>query len=105
MLQFPPASDEVQVAIEQCLRSLDLAPKTKGNIRSLMHLGEFDFEEMTLLVQRSIVHGTVDEEKTEYSRDRVPLDEHLAELLLEWKGKSPSRRLPHPTRATKMRFG
>jgi len=153
------------MAIEQWLRSLDLAPKTKGNIRSLMHLiftcaerwcliemgknpvalvrvkdctkrlkrpriltveqlcsltpflkqpfrlmvtvaqclglrvseilalqwGDFDFEEMTLLVQRSIVHGRVDEVKTEYSRDRVPLDEHLAELLLEWKGKNVFR--------------
>jgi integrase len=43
---------------------------------------------MTLLVQRSVVHGRVDEVKTEYSRDRVPLDERLAELLLEWKEKS-----------------
>ena len=42
---------------------------------------------MTLLVQRSVVHGRVDEVKTEYSRDRVPLDEKLAELLLEWKKK------------------
>jgi len=31
------------------------------------------------------MHARVDEVKTEYSRDRVPLDEHLAELLLEWK--------------------
>jgi integrase len=53
--------------------------------------GDFDFNDMTLLVQRSVVHGRVDEVKTEYSRDRVPMDEHLAELLLKWKRRSLSR--------------
>ena len=150
------------MAIEQWLRQLKLAPKSKGNIRSLMHLiftcaerwcliemgknpislvrvkdctkrlkrpriltveqfcrlvpalkdpirtmvivaqclglrvseivglkwGDFDFEEFTLLVQRSVFHGRVDEVKTEYSQDRVPLDENLANVLLEWKPRS-----------------
>ncbi len=145
------------MAIEQWLKDLKLAPKTKAHIRSLMHLiftcaerwcliemgknpislvrvrdctkrlkrpriltveqlcslipflkqpyrtmvlvaqclglrvseimaikwSDFDFEDLTLLVQRSIVHGRVDEVKTEYSYDRVPLDASLAELLLE----------------------
>lgn len=149
------------MAIEQWFRDLQLAPKTKGNIRSLMHLiftcaqrwcliemgknpislvrvkdctkrlkrpriltveqfclltphlkdpfrtmvmvaqclglrvseimalkwDDFDFDEFALLVQRSVVHGRVDEVKTEYSHDRVPLDEGLAEVLMEWKAK------------------
>ncbi len=33
---------------------------------------DFDFQELTLMVQRSIVHGRVGDVKTEYSRDSVP---------------------------------
>ncbi len=44
--------------------------------------GDFDFEQGTLLVQRSVVHGRVGDTKTEYSRDRVPLDPVLADALL-----------------------
>jgi integrase len=155
--QFKP------MAIEQWLRDLELAPKTKAHIRSLMHLvfrcaerwcliemgknpialvrvknctkrlkrpriltveqfcallphlrepyrtmvtvaqclglriseimalqwGDFDFDEFTVLVQRSVVHGRVDEVKTEYSKDYVPLDPQLAEILLEWREQTP----------------
>ena len=45
---------------------------------------DFDFERQQLLVQRSIVNGQVDDVKTEYSRDHVPLHEELVEVLLEW---------------------
>jgi integrase len=150
--------------VEQWLRQLELAPKSKAHVRSLMHLiftcaerwcliemgknpmalvrvkdctkrlkrprvlteeqfyallphlkepyrtmvivaqclglrvseimalqwGDFDFEERTLLVQRSVVHGRVDGVKTEYSRDHVPLDRRLAGLLLEWQAKGAS---------------
>ena len=41
-----------------------------------------------MLVQRSIVGGRVDEVKTEYSKDDVPLDPRLAEVLLEWRSAS-----------------
>jgi integrase len=44
---------------------------------------DFDFSALTLLVQRSIVHGRVGEAKTEYSRDSVPLDPALAEVFRE----------------------
>jgi len=44
---------------------------------------DFDFERQQLLVQRSIVNGRVDDVKTEYSRDHVPLHESLVEVLLE----------------------
>ncbi len=45
---------------------------------------DFDFERQQLLVQRSIVNGNVDDVKTEYSRDHVPLHESLVEVLLAW---------------------
>lgn len=150
------------MAIEQWLRQLALAPKTKAHIRSLMHLvftcaerwcliemgknpialvrvkdctkrlkrpriltieqfydllprlkepyrtmvivaqslglrvseivalqwGDFDFDNLTLLVQRSAVCCRVDFVKTEYSHDFVPLDPDLAEVLKSWRKKS-----------------
>jgi len=42
---------------------------------------DFDFDDLTLLVQRSIVHGHVGDVKTEYSRDSVPLDPALVQAL------------------------
>jgi integrase len=148
------------MAVEDWLRNLELAPKTKSHIRSLMHtifdcaarwelteknpiklvrvrgstkrlqtprvltpeqfqlllatvrepyrlmvllagcLGlrvseivalkwpDFDFVRYSLLVQRSIVHGRVGDVKTEYSRDIVPLDPALAEILINYKKSS-----------------
>ena len=150
------------MAMEQWLRDMPLAPKTKVHIRSLMHLvlkcgerwgviemgknpvtlvriknaskrmkrpqilevsqffellkhlaephrtmvmvaqctglriseilglqwGDFDFENHTFLVQRSSVGGRIDEVKTEYSKDYVPLDLRLEELLLRWRSFS-----------------
>ena len=148
------------MAVEDWLRGLSLAPKTKSHVRSLMHTifqcaerwelidknpiklvrvrggtkrlntprvlapqqfqtllqlvrepyrtmvlvagclglrvseilalqwGDFDLVGNTLLVQRSVVHGRVDDVKTEYSRDRVPLDEALADVLLQHKKRS-----------------
>jgi integrase len=46
---------------------------------------DFDFEKSTLLVQRGIVHGRVDDVKTEYSRDIVPIAPELAKELLEYR--------------------
>ena len=50
--------------------------------------GDFDFESRTVLVQRSVVGGRVDEVKTEYSKDDVPHDPRLAEVLLHWRSVS-----------------
>ncbi len=44
---------------------------------------DFDLEKNQLLVQRSFVSGHVDDVKTGYSRDYVPLHESLVEVLLE----------------------
>jgi len=45
---------------------------------------DFDLEKNLLLVQRSFVSGHVDDVKTEYSREYVPLHESLVEVLLAW---------------------
>ena len=41
-----------------------------------------------MLVQRSMVHGRVGDVKTEYSRDSVPLDPALVEVLLRHKERA-----------------
>jgi integrase len=45
---------------------------------------DFDFEKSTLLVQRGVVHGRMDDVKTEYSRDVVPVAPELAKELLAY---------------------
>jgi len=45
---------------------------------------DFDFEKNQLLVQRSFVSGRVDDVKTEYSQDYVPLHPSLSQIALEW---------------------
>ena len=146
-------------AVEQWLKSLPLAPKSKAHIRSLMHIlfncamrwgllevqanpmslvrvrdcskrrrepriltalefqqllqqfsdpcrtmaivamclglrvsevvglqwGDFDWERLQVLVQRSVVFGFVGEVKTPNSRKRMPLDPALAEVLFRYR--------------------
>jgi integrase len=150
------------MAVEDWLKNLDMAPKSKAHIRSLMHLmyqcaarwelfteqrnpiglvrvknctrrrqrptiltedsfhaivqtlkepyktmvfvaqclglrvseiaalqwADFDFEKRQLLVQRSIVNNRVDDVKTEYSHDYVPLHDSLVEVLLAWSSQA-----------------
>ena len=49
---------------------------------------DFDFEKSTLLVQRGVVHGRVDDVKTEYSRDVVPIAPELTKELLAYRERS-----------------
>jgi integrase len=149
--------------VEQWLKSLDLAPKTKGNIRNVMAVvlscamrwgyiepdinpmslvrvkgisrrqaeprvltaneiqaliaamskepyrtmviaalstglrcselfalkwADFDWDRLTILVQRAIVDGVVGDVKTKYSQSGLPLDPVLAEILFTWKRAS-----------------
>ena len=70
----------------QLLRRLSHKLLSTGlRVSEIMALKWGDFEALTLLVQRAIEHGRVDEVKTEYSRDHVPLDVGLAQLLLSWR--------------------
>lgn len=58
---------------------------------------DFDFDALTVRVQRGIVHGRVDQVKTEYSNDDLPLDRHFAEMVLRWRAKPKyTRRLGLP---------
>jgi integrase len=43
--------------------------------------GDFNWEDLTLLVRRSVVHGRVGETKTEASRFPLPVDPRLADVL------------------------
>jgi integrase len=52
---------------------------------------DFDFPGLTLLIQRSVVHGRIGDVKTEYSRDSVPLDTAVVEALMPHKER-PSLR-------------
>ncbi len=52
---------------------------------------DFDFERGTVLVQRSVVHGRVEDVKTEYSSDHLPLDERLTKLFEEHRESSVGR--------------
>jgi len=75
---IPPLLSEpyrTQVWIAGCLglRASEIMP---------LKWSDLDFEDRTLLVRRSMVHGRVADVKTEYSRDRVPLDDALLEILL-----------------------
>lgn len=49
---------------------------------------DFDFDNATLMVQRSVVHGRVDDVKTEYSNDLMPLDETLVSHLRQFRGQA-----------------
>jgi integrase len=146
------------VAVEQWLRSLQLAPKSKVHIRSLLHLlyqcarrweltdanpidlvrqsggrrgiprvltaqqirllleqlsqpyrtmvliaaclglrvseimglqwGDFDWENFSVMVRRSVVHGRVGDTKTEASLRPLPVDHRLRALLQELRSRS-----------------
>jgi len=90
----------VLTAVEFC----DLLPHLKEPYRTMvivarvglrvseivaLQWGDFDFQNLTLLVQRSIVHGRMGAVKTEYARDFVPLDPQLASVLQDWRQRAP----------------
>lgn len=60
-----PYRTQVWVAGFLGLRASEIMP---------LRWSDFDFTEGALLVQRSMVHGRVADVKTEYSRERAPLD-------------------------------
>ena len=50
--------------------------------------GDFDWERLQVMVQRSVVFGVVGEVKTPYSKKRMPLDPGLAEILFRYRRPS-----------------
>ena len=53
--------------------------------------GDLNWENLTLLVRRSVVHGRVGETKTEASRLPLPVDPRLADAFQENLGRSVHR--------------
>ena len=79
---------EVLAQLAEPYRTMALVAGCLGlRISEIMALrwSDFNFLRSTLLVQRSIVHGRVDDVKTEYSRDHVPVDPRLADALLRYR--------------------
>jgi len=60
-----------------------------GRRRGLLALQwpDINFTELTMRVTRPVVDGVVDEVKTEYSEDDLPLDPDLGTVLFNWKRK------------------
>ncbi len=67
---------QTMVQIAQCLglRVSEIAA---------LQCDDFDFDKRQLLVQRSCVNGRIDDVKTEYSRDYVPLHPSLIKIVLD----------------------
>jgi len=53
---------------------------------------DINFTELTMRVTRAVVDGVVDEVKTEYSEDDLPLDPDLGTVLLNWNGNVNSQK-------------
>jgi len=51
-------------------------------------MGGLRFKKRTVLIQRSVVQARVDEVKTEYSKDYVPLDPRLAAAVQAWHSQT-----------------
>jgi len=74
--------------IPQPYRTMVLVAQCLGlRVSEVMALqwSDFNFNDFTVKVVRGIVHGRVDEVKTEYSEDDLPLDSDFAAMMLEWK--------------------
>jgi integrase len=80
LLSFLPDPYRTMVLVAQCLGL---------RVSEVMALqwSDFDFTNLTVRVQRGIVHGRVDEVKTEYSNDDLPLDSDFARVMLNWKAR------------------
>lgn len=66
--------------------------------------GDFDWENGSVLVQRSVVANRQDQVKTKYSKKKLPLHPDLALLLKRWRDMNPMREFspwvwPSPAKA------
>jgi integrase len=86
LLKFVDEPYRTMVLVAQCLGL---------RISEVMALqwSDFDFANLTVRVQRGIVHGHVDVVKTEYSNDDLPLDVDLCAILQHWKQQCPVTRM------------
>jgi len=78
--------------LRQPYRTMVLVAQCLGlRVSEVMALkwSDFDFERLTLRVERGIVGGRVDDVKSEYSEDDLPLDPDFAAVMLEWQRQCP----------------
>src|SRR5262249_18996863 len=70
-----------------------LAAATGLRVSELIGLkwGDIDFDKLEINLSRGVVDGVVGTMKTEASRKPIPLDSGLAEVLLDWQGRSEYR--------------
>ncbi len=82
LLDLLPNPYRVMVIVAQCLGL---------RVSEILALQwqDIHFEQLTVVVSRGVVHGRVDEVKTEYSEDLLPLHPDFAGILLDWKALCP----------------
>ena len=74
---------------ERTLALLDAATGLRVSELLALRWADVDFENLELLVTRSIWHQVVGRCKTEASAKPVPMDSYMAEDLLRWRRQSP----------------
>ena len=80
----PEEFERLAAAVKEPFRTMVMVAGCLGlRVSEIVGLqwGDFDFENHTVLVQRGVVHGYVGDVKTEYSKDHLPLDPLLVDLL------------------------
>ena len=82
VLELLPEPYRTMVVVAQCLG-------LRVSEILAIHWRDINFGELTMRVTRGVVDGIVDEVKTEYSEDDLPLDPDLATVLLSWKERCP----------------
>ena len=82
LLELLPEPYRTMVVVAQCLGL---------RVSEILALQwpDINFAELTMRVTRGVVDAVVDEVKTEYSEDDLPLDPGLATVLLSWKERCP----------------
>lgn len=70
------------------LATLDAVTGLRASELFALRWSDFDWNSRTMLVRRAIVDGVAGEVKTKYSRDGMPLDPAIVEILLRWKAIS-----------------
>jgi integrase len=77
---------------ERVLVFLDMATGLRRGELAGLQWKDVDFQNLLLLVERSVVDQVVGKCKTEASKKPVPLDEYLVQDLLEWYRNAPCTR-------------
>ena len=84
--------NKIKARLPNCFRTMVIVAQCLG-LRVSEVLGlqwrDVDFENLSVRVTRAIVNGRVDDLKTEYSHDELPLDEEVARILRNWMRHCP----------------